>query len=117
MIVRADGVIRSESTFAFNIVRELLRERGRVGIYSSNDLQVAEYELSDSAHVVIKTHSPNKGLLNAIKARHLPCRGRPAVLPAAMDSRSPRGHDMTRMEAPGPFDADTLRADATLNGR
>ena len=71
MIVVAGGMIRSGSTFAFNIVRELLLQSDNVRTYSTNGLESAQPDLP--GHIVIKTHSPNEALLSAIRERHFPC--------------------------------------------
>ena len=73
MIVVAGGMIRSGSTFAFNIVRELLLQSDNVRTYAANGLDSSQPDFPESGHIVIKTHSPDEALLNAIRERHFPC--------------------------------------------
>jgi hypothetical protein len=73
MIVVAGGMIRSGSTFAFNIVRELLSLTGPVRTYSANQLDTSELDEPGAGHVVVKSHSPDSQLLAAIDGGSVRC--------------------------------------------
>ena len=73
MIVVAGGMIRSGSTFAFNIVREALLRKGPVRAYSTNRLDASEREQPTPVHVIVKSHSPDLDLLAEIRNGSIPC--------------------------------------------
>ncbi|HZU24856.1 MAG TPA: hypothetical protein VFA04_05000 [Bryobacteraceae bacterium] len=60
MVVLCDGMIRSGSTWSFNVVRALLRADGSkkvYGLYNENPAVVHSAIRPRSSHVVIKSHS------------------------------------------------------------
>jgi hypothetical protein len=59
MIVIIGGMIRSGSTFAFNIARELLLQSGTVATYSGDSYAHAVSQCSPADHFVLKTHWPD----------------------------------------------------------
>jgi hypothetical protein len=64
MIVIIGGMIRSGSTFTFNIARELLLQRGTVATYSGDSYahalaDVAAGESAPANHFLLKTHWPD----------------------------------------------------------
>ena len=73
MIVIAGGMIRSGSTFAFNVIRELLARTGKVRTFSVNHLEESEWNPSSPDHVLVKSHSPDARLLSAIANGSAPC--------------------------------------------
>ena len=56
MIVFVGGMPRSGSTFAFNVVREVLRMRGGVYQEPTSDLLGAVDRAGEAAHVIVKGH-------------------------------------------------------------
>jgi len=72
MIVFIGGMPRSGSTFAFNVVRDVLRTRGSVYQEPTSDLLGAVSRGGDAAHIIVKEHSLEASAL-AI-ARHDACR-------------------------------------------
>lgn len=56
MIVILAGMQRSGSTFAFNVVRDVLRRRGSVHHDASYDIPAALAAAGDAAHLLLKTH-------------------------------------------------------------
>jgi len=68
MIVFVGGMPRSGSTFAFNVVRDVLLARGSVHQEATNDLIGAVGRAGDAAHIIIKAHSLDEPVLTI--ARH-----------------------------------------------
>jgi hypothetical protein len=68
MIVVVAGMQRSGSTFSFNVVREILHNRGRVSIISTNSMIDALTASNTSENLIIKTHSPDD-LMNTLIAK------------------------------------------------
>ena len=71
MIVFIAGMPRSGSTFAFNIVRELLTARGTVHQEAIVSLAVALAEAPDAEHVIIKAHAADEATVDAVLSRRL----------------------------------------------
>jgi len=73
MIAIAGGMIRSGSTFAFNVLREALLVDGTVEVASSNSIPEAAYLRSNREHFILKSHAPDEAVLEKIRRRVLPC--------------------------------------------
>jgi hypothetical protein len=73
MIVIVAGMQRSGSTFLFNIVREILLQRGDVENYASNALPAQARNVDCFKNIIIKTHDPDDELTKMILAGELPC--------------------------------------------
>ena len=73
MIVVIGGMVRSGSTFSFNIVREILSRKGVVNFASANSLDQLIFDATDHAHFVLKTHAPDAPTLTGILEGVLPC--------------------------------------------
>ena len=73
MIVVAGGMIRSGSTFAFNVAREILLAHGDVEVSSSNSIADAAYARPGDNHFVLKSHAPDESVLKQIRGGALPC--------------------------------------------
>ena len=73
MIVVIGGMIRSGSTFSFNIVRELLDREGEVEFASDNSIEDSTLEHSSKKSFILKTHNPDFNVLKLIKEGVLPC--------------------------------------------
>lgn len=59
MIVIVGGMIRSGSTFSFNIVRELLVSRGGVAQIAIDSINEAMANAGDEPNLIIKSHAPD----------------------------------------------------------
>jgi hypothetical protein len=73
MIVIVGGMIRSGSTFSFNIVRELLMLSGPVESDSANSIDGAVLARQSDRHFVLKTHAPDGNVFDHIRSGRLPC--------------------------------------------
>jgi len=73
MIVVVGGMIRSGSTFSFNIVRETLALRGSVEFASANSIDNSILTRAGNQHFVLKTHAPDEDILKQIKSGELAC--------------------------------------------
>jgi hypothetical protein len=67
MVVVVGGMVRSGSTFSFNIVREALAQKGSVDVASANSIDASVFAHSDNRHFVLKTHAPDPDVLARIK--------------------------------------------------
>jgi len=73
VIVVAGGMIRSGSTFSFNIVREALALRGPVATATANSIDPSLFAHSADRHFVLKTHAPDDDILTRIKEGTIKC--------------------------------------------
>lgn len=73
MVVVIGGMIRSGSTFSFNIVREILAQTGSVEISFANSIDSSVFSRADNQHFILKTHSPDEDILARIKNGSLHC--------------------------------------------
>jgi hypothetical protein len=73
MVVIVGGMIRSGSTFSFNVVREVLAQRGSVDFASANSIDRSIYSRSGDRHFILKTHAPDDDVLARIKDRSIKC--------------------------------------------
>lgn len=73
MIVVAGGMIRSGSTFLFNVIREVLSLQGPVEVVSANSIAELVYSRSTDEHFILKTHAPDEAVLSRIKDGEMPC--------------------------------------------
>lgn len=73
MIVVIGGMIRSGSTFTFNIVRELLARQGSVEIAAANTIAHSILAQSNEQSFILKTHEPDNNVINLIKNGIVPC--------------------------------------------
>ena len=72
MIVVAGGMIRSGSTFAFNIARELLTLSAPVRAVSADSMPNFEWS-GQAQHLIIKSHIPDEGIVAAIAEGSAAC--------------------------------------------
>jgi hypothetical protein len=63
MIVFLAGMMRSGSTFSFNVVRELLQRRGTVHQAATFDLVEMLGQAQDVNHLLMKSHSANEQVI------------------------------------------------------
>lgn len=73
MIAIIAGMQRSGSTFSFNVVRELLKARGGVSVFSTNAFDEALDASMNSNNLIIKTHAPDHFTNLLLKKNALPC--------------------------------------------
>jgi hypothetical protein len=73
MVVVIGGMIRSGSTFSFNIVKEILAQTGTVEISFANSIDSSVFSRADNQHFILKTHSPDEDILARIKNSSLHC--------------------------------------------
>ncbi len=73
VIVVVGGMIRSGSTFSFNIVRESLALRGSVECASGNSIDNSILSRTGDQHFILKTHAPDEDILKQIKNGDLSC--------------------------------------------
>lgn len=66
------GMIRSASTFSFNIAREYLKATGPVIITSGNSFPGTLGETND-AHLLLKSHAPDEGVTSEIISGEAQC--------------------------------------------
>ena len=66
-------MIRSGSTFSFNIVREILAQAGTVEISFANSIDPSVFCRAENQHFILKTHSPDEDILVRIKNGSMPC--------------------------------------------
>ncbi len=73
MVVVIGGMIRSGSTFSFNIVKEILAQTGTVDISFANSIDSSVFSRADNQHFILKTHSPDEDILARIKQGSIRC--------------------------------------------
>jgi len=73
MLVIIAGMIRSGSTFSFNVARELLTQTGEVSAFSGNSIQEAILSSPRRKHFLLKTHAPDALTTELIRLGALPC--------------------------------------------
>jgi len=66
-------MIRSGSTFSFNIVKEILAQTGTVDISFANSIDSSVFSRADNQHFILKTHSPDEDILARIKNGSIRC--------------------------------------------
>src|SRR6266478_1010937 len=73
VIVVIGGMIRSGSTFSFNIVREVLALHGSVETASANSIERSCFDRPDDQHFILKTHAPDEDVLERIRQGSIKC--------------------------------------------
>jgi hypothetical protein len=73
MLVVIAGMVRSGSTFSFNIARELLAQTGDVATFSGNSIEQAIAAAGTAKHLLLKTHGPDSLTSELIRLGEIPC--------------------------------------------
>jgi len=72
MQVAIAGMIRSGSTFSFNVVRETLSRRGQVKTHAANSLDSLP-RAGSPVHSILKSHAPDPACTNLIRKGTVRC--------------------------------------------